>query len=424
MATQRVLVGGGLAGLLAARRARDAGDDVLLLEATSEPGGRSRTDVLDGFRVERGAWLLAGAAPPFDGAADLLLEIRGPIALTAARGLVPAISAAGRVWLRFADLVPRERGRSASRRRAESVADFARRRFGSRFAHSIARPLCVAFLGAEPERVGVADLLPALLARDARDGRIGDLVAAALDGRIPFGFAARGGMAQLLRGLAGDLRAGVRCGVRVAALRLGDGPFDARAVLDDGTVLPPAAITLAVPPAEQAKLLAEAAPWLADRLRGIEEVAVVRVTLGWTVGSGGPPTPAAMAFARHGGRLRAIGGWFPPRLDPTAVPPGASSAVLVFGGLGDLAAIDETDARLTRHAIEDARTILGAPLRPSLVDIQRIPDAFPAPWPGRRATFVDDLASLSGRGVTLLGAHAAAPVGLRFDDAVRSLRGA
>lgn len=49
-----VIIGAGLAGLTATRLLADAGYRVVLLEADDGVGGRVRTDVVDGFRLDRG----------------------------------------------------------------------------------------------------------------------------------------------------------------------------------------------------------------------------------------------------------------------------------------------------------------------------------------------------------------------------------
>ena len=49
-----VIVGGGLAGLCAAKRLTEAGVDFVLLESDDGVGGRLRTDKLDGFLLDRG----------------------------------------------------------------------------------------------------------------------------------------------------------------------------------------------------------------------------------------------------------------------------------------------------------------------------------------------------------------------------------
>lgn len=66
-----VVVGAGLAGLSAARVAADAGRSVAVLEAADGVGGRVRTDVVDGFRLDRGFQVLLTAYPEVERQLDL-----------------------------------------------------------------------------------------------------------------------------------------------------------------------------------------------------------------------------------------------------------------------------------------------------------------------------------------------------------------
>jgi len=66
-----VVVGGGLAGLAAARRLDRAGVEWLLVEATDRIGGRVTTDVIDGWRLDRGFQALNTAYPRLPALVDI-----------------------------------------------------------------------------------------------------------------------------------------------------------------------------------------------------------------------------------------------------------------------------------------------------------------------------------------------------------------
>jgi len=72
-----VIVGGGLAGLAAARRLDRAGVNWLLVEAADRIGGRVATDVVDGWRLDRGFQVLNTAYPRLPALVDLdALDLR------------------------------------------------------------------------------------------------------------------------------------------------------------------------------------------------------------------------------------------------------------------------------------------------------------------------------------------------------------
>ncbi len=66
-----VVVGAGLAGLRCASVLVDAGREVQVWEAADDVGGRIRTDVVDGFRCDRGFQVLNPAYPELDRCVDV-----------------------------------------------------------------------------------------------------------------------------------------------------------------------------------------------------------------------------------------------------------------------------------------------------------------------------------------------------------------
>ena len=91
-----VVVGAGLAGLRAAAVLARRGLDVIVLEAADRPGGRIATDVVDGFRLDRGFQVLNTVYPALRAAADLdALRLRPFVPGAAIRGADGALHTFG-----------------------------------------------------------------------------------------------------------------------------------------------------------------------------------------------------------------------------------------------------------------------------------------------------------------------------------------
>ena len=72
-----VIVGAGLAGLSAAREIQRHGLSVIVLEASDAVGGRVRTDIVDGFQLDRGFQVMLTAYPELQSQVDMrALDLR------------------------------------------------------------------------------------------------------------------------------------------------------------------------------------------------------------------------------------------------------------------------------------------------------------------------------------------------------------
>lgn len=181
------ILGGGVAGLLAAHRLRQRGCRVVLLEASSRPGGMIRTVRRDGWVIDTGALTLAepeGAVAELlgvAGAAELLqapapeatrryLVHQGrPVAVptsTAEMVATPLLSVGGRLRMLREPFVAR--GGNGD----ETVAAFARRRFGEETAARFIDPLVSGTSGGDPEELLAAFAFPRLVEFEQRAGSI------------------------------------------------------------------------------------------------------------------------------------------------------------------------------------------------------------------------------------------------------------
>jgi len=254
-----LVVGGGLAGLVAAAHAARAGLRVRLLEAADELGGRARTRVFDGFSVNLGPRALfrgaahatlvelgvafSGRRPPSTGLA--ILEDRfhalpaGPLSVL----MTSLVDASGKVEIsRFMAWLARAH-----------IAELEARRFGdvldARVRHPVVRALVrsltrVCTYDAEPD-----DLCAAAATIQMRS--------AVRDGVLYLD----GGWTTLVEGLASAARgagATVDTGMRVASIeRTSSSAFRART--EQGEI-EATAVVLAVQPSVAARLFPSLAP--------------------------------------------------------------------------------------------------------------------------------------------------------------------
>ena len=212
------VIGGGLSGLAAAWRLRQAGCEVAVLERTAEPGGRLRGERIDGFEIESSLQVLRSNDAHLPGwirelgLADELLPMRPVVSSGLHRGVIGptrwdsvlGVTRTGGVGLRaglrlrrlprlmrrYGPLLDRDAPERAADWDFRSVADFARLYFGPSVRDYFMGPIA-----ATAGRAGTQDT-----------SRVAFLLAWLAEEECRFGVARRG-LAELPR------RAGERLGM-------------------------------------------------------------------------------------------------------------------------------------------------------------------------------------------------------------------
>lgn len=242
-----IVIGAGISGLTAACLLRAGGHDVVVFDEGDAPGGRMRSERIDGFLMEHGANSVVGPAPAVEkliAGLDLGGEkvMRG--AAVRSRYLVRAgraralpvtpcrffmsgfFSLAGRLRLLMEPWVAVHRG-------DETVAAFTRRRLGQEMLDYVMDPLAAGLYAGDPRQLSVSAVFPQLKRLERCSGSI---VLGALGARLRRDrqsaahgpgkrqlFSFRQGLGTLPRSLAGRLAGRIFPGHRVESVRRGAG---------------------------------------------------------------------------------------------------------------------------------------------------------------------------------------------------------
>lgn len=385
-----VVIGGGVAGLVAARDLVAAGRDVLLLEGSPEVGGKLRSGEVAGLTVDVGAEAMLARRPE---GVDLAAEIGA--------GLVHPTGAASAVWSRGAlRTMPRSlmgvpfdldqlaasgvlSAEGLARVRDESVTevgddvsvgDLVAARLGDELVDRLVEPLLGGVYAGHARRISAAAAVPQLLAM-ARRGSLLEQTAAVPVSPTPVFATLPGGMGRLPGLLRDSGGFEVRTSATVRALRrtpsgwaLTVGPTTGPEVVEAATVV------LATPAAPTARLLADVAPDAAAELAAVETASVAVVTLAFRA----QDVPDAL-FERSGFLVPPVeqrtikastfsfAKWAWVReLDPDVVVLRTS-----LGRHGEETTLQAADEGLVRVSLADLASLAGITARPVDTHVQR-----------------------------------------------------
>jgi oxygen-dependent protoporphyrinogen oxidase len=405
------VVGGGLAGLTAARALVAAGVDAHVFEASARPGGVIETSRVDGFVREHAASSFLGG--PSRGALALCKQLGVEVEPASPRAKRRFIYLDGKLralprspielarsdlltWRGKLDLLrePFRPTRDPDDAGDESMHAFAARRLGAEAARAIVAPFVTGVFAADAHDISFEAGFPRLAALESHGGLVRGMLRQTARGLFakavgrrtrrtrPGLWAPRGGLNTLIDALAAELGTRVHTQSKVSRVEPRDGgvvvSISSGAAADasvlgamerageaaerwDGAVI---AI-----PAEDAVSVIEQ-PALATRLRAFHRAPTAVVYLGF---------PAAAIKREHDGfgflvalgeNVRVLGVVFESIVWPDRAPDDHVLLRCIFGGGRDPEAATLPDASLIDHATRDVRTVLGitaAPVHQSVV---------------------------------------------------------
>jgi oxygen-dependent protoporphyrinogen oxidase len=400
-----IVAGGGIAGLSAALALREAGRDVLLLEAGPRLGGVIRTETIDGFVVEAGpdailaqkpdglalcgAVGLAGRVIPTSRQAHGVFVLhRGRLhplpdgmALAVPTRILPFLASGLFSWpgkLRMGlDLVLPRRLHDDD----ESIASFLRRRLGAEAVERIGEPLMAGIHAGDPERLSIRATFPRLVEHERRNG---SLIRALWRAR-PRGADARpqtafyslaGGLGELVDAVARRLPpASVRLGARVRALARRRRAF--AVTLEDGATITSEAVIVALPAYAAAPLIAALSPEAGLLLQAIPFASSATVALGYSRDDVVHPLDGHGLVVPRGEALRCSACTFASAKFAGRAPDGRVLLRAFLGGARDPDVMSLDDAALAAVARREMGPILGLRGVPVLERVYRWPRATP-----------------------------------------------
>jgi oxygen-dependent protoporphyrinogen oxidase len=428
---ETIIIGAGISGLTAAWRARQAGRDVLLLEASDRPGGVIRTESVDGFLVERGPnsvrvteeidALVAGLgledemvtgdphAPRYifhDG--RLVRAPMGPGSLVT----TPLLSARAKLRLLGEPLVGRPKSDAE-----QSIREFVTRRLGREVHDVLVSAFISGIYAGDTSRLSADAVFPKLVEMEREHGgllrgavammRAKKREAAARPpapkpkrrGMTIVSFAS--GLSRLPERIGEVLGESLALNTPVEAIERDGGRVAVRTASGDRHEA--AEVVVATDAGTASRLLAPLAPRAAELLGAIVNPPLASVSLAYARDDVAHDCAGFGFLAPRGAGLRTLGAVFPSSLFPGRAPEGWHSVTCFAGGAVDAGAVDLDDERLVAQVAADLERAVGARGAPRVLTIARWARAIPQYTMGHARRVAEIERDAAAAGVRLLG---------------------
>jgi oxygen-dependent protoporphyrinogen oxidase len=400
-----LIIGGGISGLVCAWRLQQAGLPVLLLERGRRFGGVIDTAERDGFLFDIGpqSFTYSKALSALIGELGLGGELlradpRAPRYILKGGRLVPAPLAPPQ--LLFTPLLGARTklrilcepfGRTRPPDTDESVAAFARRKFGQDLLDNLVAPFVSGVWAGDPEKLSLASAFPGV--RHLEEG-FGSIIRGALKQRRESAGARaqlcnfRGGLPEMVAAIAARLGKSARTGAEIMEIRRAaadSAKFEVTYNLGGATETATAGALIVAAPADQAaQLLGGLDPGFPASLARIEYAGVAQVSAGYRV------EQIKFRNTRNGSGLRGFG-FLVPRseglrllgtvwnssLFPGRAPSGMASFTSFLGGMTDPEIVSYAPERIAAIAHSELSSALGISGAPVSQHVSRWDRALP-----------------------------------------------
>jgi protoporphyrinogen/coproporphyrinogen III oxidase len=396
------VIGGGVAGLAAARQLHRAGATVVVFEADARLGGKLVTAHTDGFVIEGGPDTLVATKPRGIGLCEELgLSDRLCGAAPSARpahvlrgnrlhplpdgltGMVPTrlrpmattrlLSPVAKIRMGCEILVPARRDEGD-----ESLGAFVRRRLGQGAYERLVEPLVGGIFNGDPDRLSLAATLPQLRQAELTHG---SLIRSALRAKRAAPAAGRGhrspmvafsgGMAELVEALHAELQGcDVRIGTPVRSVAAG--PAGGFVVIPgNGPALAVDGVVVATPAPAAAAMLASLDAAAAEALGAVPYASVASINLGYRAAELPGPLPGS-GWVTPSVEARPVQGCtFSSNKYPNRAPEGHVLVRGVVGRNAQDAVAGAGDEELVALVRAELRAVLGVTATPVITRVDR-----------------------------------------------------